>query len=437
MITKSFKSVAPERPDEILNGGPLMGAPKLTKVINRKMVLDSMAGVAAWMRAGRASAPHGGKSHRMAVYNREGAVTWMYPNSNTGESISAWLDLAEYLECPRYQDYAIEYGKTLIEDKKHGLYGGLAPEALGLMWYWTDIGTYSSLYAMRVPCHFIRLHALTGDTAFLEASERIGDTLVRHQLPSGLVGAGWSEKNGWAESGDRIGSRFVYVCATYATMYRLTGEARYQRAFERALEAMLKMQCEDGSFYQNYDPQTLQMSPSDSSTKCMFFAYILNGIAEAYEVFADPRLLDCARRLGDYIVKVYYCRGALPYCIGKKLLPADGPEANMSMYECSNGLLWLYRMVPDLRFLDIGLRLWVTAWYNQAEVLGNEELNGAILIGSDSTADRSNAGIPSNRKHLAADSSRAAKCVLWGMVNHVFASKRLLESDYIIQDETD
>ncbi|MDQ8194517.1 glycoside hydrolase family 127 protein [Coraliomargarita sp. SDUM461004] len=409
-----------------------MGPSKLSELIDRQMILRSLEGMACWFEAATRSAEGMGKCHRMAIYDRSGSVTWMYPNSNSAETISVWLDLADILERPDLKQHAVDYANTLVSDSEKGIYSGPAKDARGLMWYWTDAGVYSSLYAMRVPAHFMRLFQVTGDDRLLAASEMIGQTMVKYQLPSGIVASGWSPENGWRESGSRVGSRFIYVISTYACLYKQTNDAAYRDAYERAVEALMVMQCEDGSFYQHYDPNTLKVSDTDSSTKCMFFAYIFNALAEAYEVFEDARLLDCAKRLGDFIVNLYYCRGALPYCIGHEILPSDRPEANMSMYECANGLLWLHSLVPDERFKDVGLRLWITGWYNQAEVVGNEDLNGAILIGADPAVVQGDPNIPSNRKHLAFDPNRAAKCVLWGMVNHAFASKKLLQSSHIL-----
>ncbi|GHC08472.1 pectate lyase [Cerasicoccus arenae] len=415
---------------------PLMGSVKLSDVVNRSMVLRSMNGIASWMKAASESTDMRGKMHRMAVYDYCGNVNWMYPNSNTAESISAWLDLSEALNRPAYIQKAIEYAIALIDDNK-GLYSGPEKDAHGMMWYWTDAGVYSSLYSMRVPAQFIRLYKYTGDERLLNALGPLGETLLTNQLSNGLVGSGWSPTNGWCESGSRIGSRFVYVVATYATLYQHSQDNRYREAYERAIGALLKMQRADGSFYQHYDLSNLEMSVTDCSTKCMFFAYILNAIAEAYAVFEDERLLNCARRLGNFITRLYYCRGALPYCIGDKLLVSDQPEANMSMYECANGLLWLYGKVPDERFKDIGLRLWITAWLNQAEVTENPDLNGAILVGSDPMVKKKDKAIPSNRMHLAYDPSRAAKCVLWGMVNHTSSCKRLLDSKSILNEKSE
>ncbi|WPJ95872.1 glycoside hydrolase family 127 protein [Coraliomargarita algicola] len=435
MIQNTFNPQSTERISDIPMESPLMGASKLSGLIDRSMILRSLEGMASWLEAATRSAEGVGKCHRMAIYDRSGAVTWMYPNSNSAETISVWLDLADILQRPELKQNAIDYADTLVNDSEKGIYSGPAKDAQGLMWYWTDAGVYSSLYAMRVPAHFMRLHRETGDDRLLAACEMVGKTMVKYQLPSGIVGSGWSPENGWRESGGRVGSRFIYVISTYATLYQLTRDAAYRDAYERAVEALIVMQCEDGSFYQNYDPNTLKVSDTDSSTKCMFFAYIFNALAEAYEVFEDARLLDCAKRLGDFIVNLYYCRGALPYCIGHEILPSDRPEANMAMYECANGLLWLHSLVPDERFKDVGLRLWITGWYNQAEVVDNQDLNGAILIGADTTALKSNDGIPSNRKHLAHDPSRAAKCVLWGMCNHAFASAKLFHSTNLLHEK--
>ncbi|MBC2592884.1 glycoside hydrolase family 127 protein [Ruficoccus amylovorans] len=410
---------------------PLMGKTKLSELITRERVLRSMQGVADWIETSTQADPVEGKCYRMAVYDVAGGVTWMYPNSNTAETISAWLDMGDALGRPEFTAKAVEYANALIENHEYGLYAGPASEAEGLMWYWTDVGSYSTLYSMRIPRAFMRLYDITGDQRLLDKCKAIGHTLAREQLANGLIGGGWSPKKGWEEANDRIGSRYAYILATFANLYKLTSEKSYRQAYERAVEGVLRMQLDDGSFYQLYDIETLGVTRAGRSVKCMFFAYIFNALAEAYEIMRDPRLLECATKLGDYIVRVYYCYGALPYCVGPDILPSDLPEMHMSTYECANGMLWLYRHVRDERFKDIGLRLWMSACLNQADTPDNKALHGAILIGSDPTCSTSIEGIPENRKHLLYDPRRAAKCVLWGMVNHVFAGKQILESPWL------
>lgn len=406
---------------------PLAGAAKVSEVISRERLLHSADGVASWLLRSSQQTGKTGKSHRLAVYSYEREVTWLYPNSNTAESIGAWLDLAQMLNRPQYVQFAVDYASTLIDDKVKGLYSGPEAAAHGMMWYWTDAGTYSSLYSMRVPAQFMRIHALTGEQRYLDMCEVIGRVLVNTQEKSGIVASGWSPQNGWAETGTHVGCRFMYTIGSFAKLWELTGSGTYRDAYERAVQGLLRMQNADGSFYQVYNLQTLECAAVNDSIKCMFFAYLFNGIAEAYGVFKDERLLACAMKMADFVVRTYYCRSTLPYCIGRNFLPGDRPEANMASYECANGLLWLHSLVPDERYLDVAIRLWQNARLSQADRPDEPDIHGAILIGADPGASRHDAEEQLQRTHQVYSETRAAKCVLWCMVNHVFATRRLLE----------
>ena len=399
---------------------------KLGALITREIVLRSLRGAAAWLEASVDSAAGKGVGHRMAVYSTTGAVKWMYPHGNTGEAITCWLDLATLLDRPDYTERAKVYGYALVDDPQTGIYRGEFEPAHGLMWYWTDIGSYNSLYAMRTVLPLLRLNRLTGDGRFREIVLMMGRMFLRRQTACGLIDASWSPKRGWEEGGTRVGSRFVYGMTIFAALFQETGGSEYRDAYEKAVGALQKMQQADGSFFQNYEVATAERSPSDSSTKFLFFSYILNAIEETYEIVRDERLLDAAKRLGDYLVRVHYYRAALPYCVGTHLLPADQPEADTGIYDCANGLLWLHGVTGELRYLDVATKLWLAAWSNQPEGTGIAGLDGAIISGSTPFLSATVEGVTADRAHLLYDPSRAGKCSLWGMVNHVFACRRLL-----------
>jgi len=399
----------------------------MLRLISREIILRSMRGAASWLENSVDSASGQGVGHRIALYAESGEVTWLYPHGNTGEVITAWRVLGKALDRPEYFSSAIRYADGLIEDREQGIYRGSFRSAHGLMWYWTDIGSYNSLYAMRCIGPLLQLHKVTGDRRFLETPLMMGATFLQRQTASGLVDASWSPARGWAEGGTRVGCRFLYCLATFASLFGATGDRVYRDAYEKSVGALLKMQKADGSFYQHYEVATAEPSPSDSSTKFLFFSYLLNALAEAYAVFEEERLLEAACRLGDFLVRSFYHRAALPYCRGEKLLPTDRAEAETGIFDAANGLLWLSSETGEFSYLDVATKLWLAAWSNQPEGTGIQGLDGAILGGNSPFHSATVEGVTGDRPHLFHDPARASKCTLWGMVNHIFASHWLLQ----------
>lgn len=395
---------------------------------SREAVVESLRGVASWMEQASASTHAEGLSHRIAVYHEEGKVDWLYPHSNTGEVISAWMDLGDILERPDYLERAQAYASRMINDPVKGLYRGEVQEAHGLPWYWTDGGSYAGIYGARMPFHFHRIFAKTGAYEFLEICSTIGETMLGRLLPSGLVDAAWSPQNGWKEGGTRIGCRVIYAMATFATLHRITGDQKYLEAYESSVHALRRMQNADGSFFQHYVVETGAPHPTEKSIKPFFYGYVLNAIAEAYAVAQDERILEVAEGIGQCLIQIYRYRNAIPYCTGDDMLPADKVESETAIYSVSNGLLWLHSVTGESEFLALGSKIWADAAYAQSSDCHKPGWYGAIIQGANPELARPLEGVPANRTHLLYDPRRIGKCTLWEMVNHVFAGRRLLES---------
>jgi hypothetical protein len=289
---------------------------------------------------------------------------------------------------------------------------------------------------MRLPWHFDRLATFTGDERFREMCGVIGRTLLSRQRASGLVDAGWSPERGWDEGGTRVGCRFIYSIATFASLYRLTGDSAYLRGYERSVRALVKMQRPDGSFYQHYLVDSGEPHPTERSVKPFFYGYILNAIAEAHSVFRDDRILKVACRLGDCLVRTYAYRNSIPYCTGD-MPPADRTEADAFVTDSANGLLWLSRETDHASYEDLALKLWIDAWKSQIEAPGRAGWDGAIIQGANPGLTETLDGVPSNRTHLRFDPLKLGKCSLWAMVNHITASKRILERRSAVQGQID
>lgn len=375
---------------------------KLAPLLNRASIVVSAAAVGEWFDAASSATGQAGKCCRSAVYSEGKAVSWTHPNSNTAEIISAWLDLAEMAETVELREYylncAIRYAEHLVSDPIKGFYRGEEVAGQGLAWYWTDDGTYTGGYSMRAIKPLLRLYALTADPRLPEAALAIGETFLKRQLPNGFVSVvGWCPKRGWL-SERNAGSRYLYSISVFALLHRYTGDARWKEAYDLAMNAVEATQREDGAFYQHYDPVTLQ--ETDASVKGHFFSYLLNAFSEAYPVFEDARILHSARRLGDYIVRLYAARHQVPYCLDP-VYQSDLSGANSAVTDSAAGMLWLAEVTGERCYRDVGAKLWLEAYLHQPDAPEAPGWHGAILIGDK-------------------------RCDLWYAAGHVTAARRLL-----------
>lgn len=384
-------------------------------------ILASLRGTAAWLLDATEATGARGKTYRNVLYHEDGRATWLYPNSSTAEVISGWLDLASLLDAPEYAGYAREYADTLL-DGPRGLYVGDAAEAHGLPWYWTDAGTFSGLYAMRMPFHFHRLHEATGEQRYLDICDVIGRTLTSRQLGSGIVSAAWEPGTGYFKE-VRIGSRYIYATATFATLWRITGDTRYKTAYHRAVEAMEKMQNADGSLFQMYDAETAE--PIDASIKLHFYAYYFDALKEAHEATGDCSLIDYARRLADHLLELYGYRQSIPYCAGIVGEPTDQMECDSLIHDSCPGLLWLGETTGEEVYTDVALKLWLHARIHQLPADAQPGWRGAIIRGTKPDTETP-PGVPANRLHLHFDPTVIARCDLWFVLHHATACKALL-----------
>lgn len=385
-------------------------------------IQKTMADLGLWLDSACRSTGEEGCCHRTALFHQDGRITWLYPHSNCSELIRGWLDLGASLQDRRYRNIALSYANRLIDDPLRGLYNGPVREAGGMMWYWRDDGTYTGGYSMRIPGVFLRLQEELNEKRFAEASIAIGETFLRRQLSSGAVNmVAWSPDRGWFAE-DTMGSRYAYCVATFASLYSLTQDRRYKAAYELAVQALLKMQQPDGSFFQFYDPVSLE--PQDQSIKIHFFAYLFNAMEEAYAVFPDERLLACGMAMKEYLAGLYYYRRQLPYCYNAEH-PSDLVEADSAVYDSASGLLWLYQVTGDPTALDLGIRLWNDARGCQLDCPEYPGFHGALIRGQNPLRKSTEtAAIPV--AHLQFDPTRVASCEVWFAANYIFGCKKLL-----------
>lgn len=363
-----------------------------------------------------------GLCYRTALFQEDGSVVWLFPHSNTTELITAWLDLAEHLGDAHYKERAVAYGEQYAFDPVYGLYRGEHKEAHGLAWYWRDDRTYTGGYSMRAPEALQRLAKVTGDARYLEAARLIGETFLARQLDSGLVHiVGWSPHGGWGHP-DLIGCRYVYTVATFATLFDITGDERYRAAYEKSLRALMIMQQPDGSFFQNYHPETLEIP--ERSIKPHFYSYIFNALMEAYRVFRDERLIDSARKMALHLSETFYYQQGVPYC----LYPhwnTDKAEYATPIHDTAHGLLWLHEVTGEAQWRDMGEKLWLQGWMTQADRPDLPQLHGALLRGVSPDVKTGRAPNNEGAAHLVYHPDRVARCEVWFQTHFILAARRL------------
>lgn len=308
------------------------GQTKVAQFLKPELLLASLAAAGQWLEEAVKAASHDegmpGLCYRSALFNEGGRVQWLFPRSNTSELITAWLDLASLLGEKRYRELAVTYAQQYVSDPVYGLYRGEHEEAHGLAWYWRDDHTYTGGYSMRASEALLKITNVTGDNLYLDSAKMIGRTFLARQLEKGLGHiVGWSPENGWGHP-DMIGSRYVYPVGTFASLYEITGDESYRLAYEKCCSALRTMQQSDGSFFQNYHPETLAVS--ESSVKLHFYSYIFNGIMEAYRVFQDHRLIECAQKMAGHLAEHFFYRQNASYCLyphwNTDLAEADAPS---------------------------------------------------------------------------------------------------------------
>jgi hypothetical protein len=384
---------------------------KLLALLTRERILDSMRAMADWLGEARNAARGKGVGYRDIIYFRDGSFQWLYPHSNAGEQINVFLFLHDLLGDDRWLQHAIEYADLAIADPIHGIYRGEHTEAHGLPWYWPDIGVYGGIYGMRFPAGFWALYEKTRKPIYEEYARLTTDVLVARQTCSGLVDAGWSPTNRWAEARQRLGSRIGYAMGTFAFMHNKTGEQKYADALDRLVGCFERMQHPDGSFFETYHTETAQ--PLDRTVKNHFLGYILNGLTDAYMITHDDRLLRIAKRLAEFVARNFYYRQLVPYCAGPSDPPANQAELDSPVIDPATGLFKLYRITNEPHYLDIALKLWWHYFTWQTLCPERPELHGAVVQGANPLGDKWAGAVHASRQAVFNPHKVAHVCIYY------------------------
>ena len=358
-------------------------------LITDDLVRESVSLLGQWTRRSVELAEGHGHGYRDLSVDRDGNAHWSHPRSNAAERIDHWLWLADYLGEPAYRQIAIDYARWMI-DHDHGLYKGPDASAVGMLYYWTEDRQYVTNYTIRVPRAFFKLSDLTGDPVFAEWATRVGDLLVSIQADTGLLPEAWTVENGWPDpvrdrDTAKINCRVGYAMGTFAELHRRTGQEKYRAAYRKLLGAMVRAQSEDGSL-----PHDLLVYTGRTFAACRknhFMGYLLNGVAQAYQVFPDDDLLDFGRRVARFVIRQYAYLWSVPYLHVDDGFYYRGRQYNhgkfMAITDPAPGLAALYEITGDQQYLDVALKMFFQLYMHQYRG-EHPDLFGCIPVAADS-----------------------------------------------------
>jgi uncharacterized protein YyaL (SSP411 family) len=149
----------------------------------------------------------------------------------------------------------------------------------------------------------LRTHEETGEQGYLDAAVRAGDWIVASQEPDGS----------WARANYR-GLRRVYDAYVAAPLARLTaasGREAYAEAARRNCEFVLAHQHENGWFELCDNSEHFPDAPN-THTLC----YTTDGLLETGELLGEERFVDAARRAADALEACVDGGGRLPGRLG-------------------------------------------------------------------------------------------------------------------------
>jgi hypothetical protein len=202
----------------------------------------------------------------------------------------------------------------------------------------------------------LRGYALSSRPVYLDAAVRTGELLLNTQLGSG----GWFSE--MPVHGDRLAGWFRLV-APWTTLdddvtpgaarfllalWRTTGDARYRRGAERALDLLLRTQLSSGAWPLTSRPAVLRwLSPSFEDLPSMNDAATPGAIAAALagaEALGRPDLLAAARRGADWIAAV---RAPPPHAGWAQQYDIDGRAAPGRRFEPAGLASWESRQAVE------------------------------------------------------------------------------------------
>jgi hypothetical protein len=261
---------------------------------------------------------------------------WQPPfPETTGYVIGTLLDYSRRTGDASYRIRAIEMGDWEIE-----VQGGDGGVMEGLL---TPEPRPSTVFNTGMVMHgWLDLQQIAPREEYLEAAERAGDFLRRHQATDGA----------WRGEAEYHGIPHTYCARVSWALVRLaeaTGDDGYRQAARRQLDWVLAMQQDNGWFEScNFEPGR------DPNTHGI--AYTLRGLLESAVLLGHDPYLAAVRRSSEALIDRFEALG------GRLPATFDSSWKPTARYECLTGLaqlggVWLrlFEATGQTRFRDAGL----------------------------------------------------------------------------------
>ena len=188
---------------------------------------------------------------------------------------------------------------------------------------------------------WLDLFNAAGSSTYLDAAERGGQFLVRHQSQDGA----WRGEHSYYGIPHTYHSRVSWALLR---CWQSTGDNAFRDTAARNLEWVLSMQRPNGWF-----EQCIFMPGRRPNTHAI--AYTIRGLIESAALMGEDRYLDAARRASDQLIQIFRRRGWLPATFDDAWTPNAWYECLTGTVQLGGVWLRLYEITGDPTYREPGL----------------------------------------------------------------------------------
>ena len=219
----------------------------------------------------------------------------------------------------------------------------------------------------------LRAYEETGDTKYLECSQRAGDWILDNQNDDGS----WSSYTYLSLPR----AHQSYVAWPLAKLSTISGRDKFEIAARHNLDWVLSMQNDDGWFRNNSN--SLRLEPL-----AHVIGYAADGLLECGILLSEDKYVQACQKTAERLLKIYQIKGFhsiinqrngfLPATFGENWRSKDEHSCLTGNAQISIIWLKLYLLTNDVRYLNTALKMNDDLKATQSLQARNEDIRGGI-----------------------------------------------------------
>ena len=256
---------------------------------------------------------------------------------NTGQVIFGWVRAFQETNCQRYLDSALRAGNYLVEQQdKDGAWRK----------YLSDFASRSMefySYNTRTAWALLRLHAVSGDSMYMEAAVRNVEHALTQQEENG-----WFRNNCLSDPARPLLHTIAYCIRGILETGIYLDRPSFIDAARKASDALLERQRGDGSLSGRFDEK---WKPAVSWSCLTGDAQISIVWGRLYQRTRDPKYLDGVKKANAYLKKIQLTRTRNPDIFGA-IAGSDPIHGQYGRFEVLN---WAAKFFMDALLMEISI----------------------------------------------------------------------------------